>query len=122
VNSIDAAAKVLEDEGKPLHYREITKRIIDYGLWQTAGKTPEATLNANLGKDMKKFGADSRFVRTGRGIFALREWKLPAASVPPPDPPPLPLRKNQPQTRSRLPMRQSECCKNTATSSRCIIG
>jgi len=102
VNSIDAAAKVLEDEGKPLHYREITKRIIDHGLWQTAGKTPEATLNANLGKDMKKFGAGSRFVRTGRGMFALREWKLPAASVPPPEKksPPAPSQKPTTKTLS----------------------
>ena len=77
MNSIEAAAKVLADAGEPLHYKEISRRIIEQGLWETQGKTPERTVNANLGKDLQKHGENSRFQRTDTGIYALRSWKLP---------------------------------------------
>jgi len=77
MNSIQASIKILEDAGEPLHYQEITRRIIAQRLWETDGKTPEATVNANLGKDIKKKGTKSRFQRTGPGIFAIRSWGLP---------------------------------------------
>lgn len=77
MNSIEAAAKVLADAGEPLHNKEICRRILEQGLWETQGKTPEATVNANLGKDIQKHGENSRFQRTDPGIFALRSWKLP---------------------------------------------
>jgi len=73
----EAARKVLEDAGVPLHYKEITKRALEQGLWQTHGKTPEATLNAQLAVDIKRKKAGSAFVRTTPGIFALRTWDVP---------------------------------------------
>ena len=74
MNVIDAAYEVLRQAGEPLHYREITRRVLDQGLWQSKGATPEATLNARIATDMKRNGAASRFQRTAPGIFALREW------------------------------------------------
>ncbi|MDD5705170.1 MAG: HTH domain-containing protein [Kiritimatiellae bacterium] len=71
MSALDAALKVLQDAGKPLHYREITKRVLANGLWQTAGKTPDATINARLAVDVKKNGSASAFRRAGRGVFAL---------------------------------------------------
>lgn len=71
MTALEAALKVLQDEGKPLHYREITKRILAGKLWQCAGKTPEATINAQLAVSIKKNGNTSPFRRAGRGIFAL---------------------------------------------------
>ena len=73
----DATIAILEAEGNPLHYREITRRALDQGLIQTDGKTPEATLNAILAVDIKQKGQDSRFVRVKPGIFGLRAWGLP---------------------------------------------
>lgn len=42
----DAAAKVLDTNVAPLHYRDITQKALAQTLIQTNGKTPEASLNA----------------------------------------------------------------------------
>lgn len=71
MTALEAALKVLQDKGGPLHYREITKRILAGKLWKCAGKTPEATINAQLAVNINKNGKASIFRRAGRGIFAL---------------------------------------------------
>ena len=48
MTALAAALKVLQDANTPLHYRDITKRIVSAKLWETDGKTPEATINAQL--------------------------------------------------------------------------
>lgn len=77
MNVLQAAEKVLEEVGMPLHYKEITRRMIDSKLWQTRGKTPDATVNAEIAKDIKRKGEHSLFQRTDKGVFALRNWRLP---------------------------------------------
>ena len=72
MNSLDAAAVVLGEADGPLHYREISERILERGLWQTSGKTPWDTVNARLAVDIKR-GADSRFRRVAPGMFTLSE-------------------------------------------------
>lgn len=67
----DAAARVLAEAGGPLHYREITRRAVECGLWKPGGKTPQATLNAAISAHIKHKGRASRFRRVGRGEFAL---------------------------------------------------
>ena len=87
MNAKDAAAEVLRQAGRPLHYREITERILEQGLWATTGKTPAATVNAQLAVDIKTLGPASRFVRAGRGQFALNPNATPdqpPAESPPP--------------------------------------
>ena len=83
MTALEAVLRILQDEGKPLHYREITRRILDQGLWKCRGKTPEATINAQLTVAIKK-GKASVFRRVGRGIFALntdRTDPVPARGV-----------------------------------------
>lgn len=75
--SLDAAETVLAAAGEPLHYRKITSSMLEQGLWQTEGETPWHTISASLGVDIKNNGQDSRFQRTGPGIFALRSWNIP---------------------------------------------
>ncbi len=72
-----AVETLLQAHGEPLHYREITQRLLDQGLWQTRGKTPAATVNSRLAVDIKDNGSDSRFQRTKPGVYALRAWGLP---------------------------------------------
>jgi len=76
MDSLDATEKILREAAEPLHYGEITERILAQDLWPTEGKTPDATINARLAVDIRKFGVRSRFIRTEPGIFALREWDL----------------------------------------------
>jgi restriction system protein len=64
---LDAVHAVLEAEGQPLHYREIARRTIEQGLWQTDGVTPEATVNSRLATDIQARGVRSRFQRTAKG-------------------------------------------------------
>lgn len=66
---LEAVATVLREAAEPLHYREITRRIVERGLWVPGGKTPEATVNAQLSTAIKKHGDASGFRRVGRGIF-----------------------------------------------------
>lgn len=86
MKSLDAAEQVLSEAGLPLHYGAITKEILARGLWQTTGKTPKATVAANLSVDIQRHGPESRFERVGQGVYALRAWDLPAEDTPKPGP------------------------------------
>ena len=70
----DAAIQILLSAGKPLHAKEIAKRIIDGGLWKSEGKTPEATVSARLYSDIKKNSDKSAFVKVGPQTFALQDF------------------------------------------------
>ena len=66
------AAEVLQQAGTALHAREIAKRMIDSGLWNSKGRTPDATVGARIYSDIKERGTESIFVQVGPGTFALR--------------------------------------------------
>lgn len=83
MNVLDAVERALAGAGAPLPYRDITRRVLDAGLWQTNGLTPEATINAQLSMDIVNRGTASRFQRTAKGVFALRVWGLPEYSGTP---------------------------------------
>ena len=65
------AYEILRDAGKPLHYKEITKIALKNGWLKTAGKTPEATMNAQLVVDINTKKNASRFIKTAPSTFAL---------------------------------------------------
>ena len=67
----DAVCAVLEQAGQPVHVNELTKRMLESGLWSSGGKTPAATVAAKLYTDIKKKGAQSQFVQAGKATFAL---------------------------------------------------
>ena len=77
----DAAQRVLADAGEPLHYEEITKRILDRGLGKSKSKTPAASLNAVIAVDIKRNGTSSTFVRVTPGVFGLRGEGAPETAV-----------------------------------------
>lgn len=66
-----AATNVLLDAGEPLHYRELTRRMLERGLWSTKGRTPDATVNARISVEIKQLGERSRFRRVAIGIYGL---------------------------------------------------
>jgi HB1, ASXL, restriction endonuclease HTH domain/Restriction endonuclease len=84
---IEAAAEVLRQAGKPLHYKEITELAIAKNLLSHVGKTPEVTMSHRLTAAVKKDDKDVPVVKVKPGVFALREWeekkgKKAAASAP----------------------------------------
>lgn len=66
-----AAIKILRKADKPLHYEDITKIALEKGLIETAGATPEATMNAQISVDIKSKKDKSPFVRVKPGTFLL---------------------------------------------------
>ena len=66
-----AAIKVLQEENRPLHAKDITKLAIKRGYLTTDGKTPEATMNALLIVDINKNGDKSQFKKVGPQTFKL---------------------------------------------------
>lgn len=64
------AYEILKEAGKPLHSKEITKRALQRGL-VSDGKTPEATMNAQLIVDINTKDNKSQFTKTAPSTFAL---------------------------------------------------
>jgi hypothetical protein len=71
---IEAAAEVLRQAGKPLHYKEITELAIAKNLLSHVGKTPEVTMSHRLTSAIKKNDKEIPIVKVKPGVFALREW------------------------------------------------
>lgn len=65
-----AAKHVLTNSGKPLHYKDITEQAIQHNLLQSSGKTPWATMNAQLSVDIRN--EDSEFYRAEPGFYGLK--------------------------------------------------
>jgi hypothetical protein len=65
---LSAAYQVLLAAKAPMRVKDLTKAVIDKGLWAPGGKTPWATLASALGREIKH-GEDARFKKTGRGLF-----------------------------------------------------
>jgi len=68
----DIAYQILKETGKSLHSKEITKIALSRGWLKTAGKTPEATMNAQLIVDINSKKEKSRFVKTAPSTFGLK--------------------------------------------------
>jgi len=67
-----AIDKVLASSPQPLHYRDITEKIIADGLRQSLGATPGSTVIAQITQSLKRLGEESPYVRVGKGTYALR--------------------------------------------------
>ncbi|MDP2730504.1 MAG: winged helix-turn-helix domain-containing protein [Dehalococcoidales bacterium] len=71
-----AAYMVLQGENRPLRIDDITSIALKRGLLRTAGKTPNATMGAQLYTDIKTKKEKSIFVQLAKNRFGLREWGL----------------------------------------------
>jgi hypothetical protein len=71
---IEAALKVLEHEGRPLHSREIAERAVEWGLLSHVGKTPVQTMSGCLSAAVAKGRGKTPFARVTPGVFGLAIW------------------------------------------------
>jgi len=69
MHALDAAQLVLNESGKPLHISEITRRMIERGLWQTQGQTPEMTVNSVITRYLHESGPAARVQKVGKRIY-----------------------------------------------------
>lgn len=70
----DLVSLILSEEGQPLHYTEITNRVIAKRLWPSGkpGKTPQNSLFRTVTEDIKKHHRNSIFTNQ-RGLVGLRQ-------------------------------------------------
>jgi hypothetical protein len=71
MSALDAAAKVLGEQGKPMNCHELIDEMSRKNYWTSPnGATPQATLYAAMAREIGTKGKDARFVKTERGKFA----------------------------------------------------
>jgi hypothetical protein len=71
LSALDAAARVLQEMGGAMNCPALIALMSAKGLWSSpAGKTPSATLAAAVMREIATKGDQSRFRKTGRGLFA----------------------------------------------------
>lgn len=71
---LSAAEKVLRKAGHSLGVDELTRRMLDAGLWTSKSKTASASVGSRIYMDIKKGG--TTFVKTGRAEFGLTSKKI----------------------------------------------
>jgi hypothetical protein len=83
----EAAEIVLLEEGKPMHYREITRVAIERGLIRVRGRGRKPDLEKTT-KTIRSYlagevqdGKSKKFVRVDSGIFALAKRPKPKRSA-----------------------------------------
>jgi hypothetical protein len=71
LSQLDAAARVLAEEGRPMTCKEMVEVMATRGYWSSPkGKTPQATLYSAILREMTAKGERSRFAKADRGTFA----------------------------------------------------
>lgn len=68
----EAIIEVLGEAEEPLHYVDISDKILERQLKTEFGATPAKSVSATITISLSNDGEDSPFVRVGRGKYALR--------------------------------------------------
>lgn len=68
---LDSVYLLLQKSVSPMRPKELAAALIQRGMWQSQGKTPDATVGARIYEDIKKHGNQSRFIKAAEGLFAL---------------------------------------------------
>ena len=74
-----SAQMVLEQfaDRQPMHYRAVTEKALEMGWLSTEGKTPEASMYAQILTSIKRSrrrGEQPRFTQHGKGLVGLSRW------------------------------------------------
>jgi hypothetical protein len=73
LSALDAAAQVLGETGGAMTTKELIGVMAARGYWVSPkGQTPHATLYTAMLREIQAKAGASRFVKAGRGTFALR--------------------------------------------------
>ena len=82
LTAVAAAITVLRAADSPLHFREITRRALNAGLWTSGAVYPEDSVKSALNAHIRSAGLNAVFRRVGVGIFALSDAALTPADPP----------------------------------------
>lgn len=71
--ALDAAAQVLAANSEPMNNAALIKQMAPKKLWTSPeGKTPAATLNTAIIREIAANKDETRFKKVGRGLFMAR--------------------------------------------------
>jgi hypothetical protein len=71
-SALDAAVRVLGENGAPMNCPEMIEAMATKGYWSSpGGATPAATLYSAILREINAKGKEARFVKTERGKFGL---------------------------------------------------
>lgn len=70
---LEAAVTVLSKSEKPMGCKALMDAILEQKFWSTQGATPHQTLSSAIQREINKKGKESRFVKTGRGLYDLKK-------------------------------------------------
>ena len=76
-----AIDRILASSAQPLHYRDITEKIIADGLRKSLGATPAATVSAQISESIKRLGEQSPYVRVAKATYTLRSTSVTKGDV-----------------------------------------
>jgi len=85
VTLLTAAQHVLAQAGTPLHTDELTRQMLEEGLWVSQGRTSAASVYSALFMSLKRNGLSSPFLQTAPSTFGLRPVSMETASSILPD-------------------------------------
>ncbi|HBU11046.1 MAG: hypothetical protein US57_C0001G0036 [Candidatus Moranbacteria bacterium GW2011_GWC2_37_73] len=66
-----SAIEILKQEGKPLHYKDITRLALEKGILETEGATPDSSMNSQIIIDIRNKGKKSDFIKTAPSTYVL---------------------------------------------------
>ena len=72
MSGLDAAHRVLTEARRPMNVREILETATQNGYCRLGGATPALTIYAAIQREIAAKGANSRFTKIERGLFAAR--------------------------------------------------
>jgi hypothetical protein len=71
VSALEAAARVLAEEARPMTCKEMIETMAAKGYWTSpGGKTPDATLYSAMLREIDTKGSEARFIKTERSKFS----------------------------------------------------
>lgn len=109
--------------GEPIHYKELTKVLVECGAWEPYGDKPDQIVYSAMHQDIRRRGEWSAFRLITPGVFCTSEAKgveLVARAVPPeaeraPRPPRKRLGETEKEHAKRVEaMSADACCGNCA--------
>jgi hypothetical protein len=71
MSGLEAAYRVLCESDEPMRANAITDEAMKKRYWEPEGATPDATLSSAIIREINTKGENSRFVRVGKGLFAI---------------------------------------------------
>ena len=83
MTALDAAEEVLRKAGTPLHFKSITKLMLESGSWRSTAKEPSNTVSTRLSDDIAANGGKSKFRRVKPGVYGLNDHRAPAQPTNP---------------------------------------